>query len=105
MKIELDKTYLVTTDQWFFAPDGRNYRAAFGTVNGIHSSEETLGIRTNAKSTNWYIELGRLTIAGCQIHYAVQTDECHMGEVLDYKVTEQGDCVKYTRPSDIFDAD
>lgn len=105
MNIEIGKTYLLTTSAWFFAPDGRTYRAAFGTVHGIHSSEETLGLRTNAKSTNWYVQIGALTIAGCQIEYAVQTDECDMGQVADYKVTEQGECVKYFRPSDIFDAD
>ncbi len=105
MNIEIGKTYLLTTNAWFFAPDGRTYRAAFGTVHGIHSSEETLGIRTNAKSTNWYVQIGSLTVAGCQIEYAVQTDECDMGEVFDYKVNDQGECVKYLRPSDIFDAD
>lgn len=105
MKIEIGKKYLITTNEWFFAPDGRTYRAAFGAVEGIYSSEDTLGVRTNAKSTNWYVQIGRVTIAGCQIHYAVQTDECDMGQVCDYKVTEQGECVKYFRPSDIFYAD
>lgn len=66
---------LVTTDGWFFAPDGEQYRAVFGTVRGIHSSEEVLGIRTNARSTNWYAEIGNTLLAGCQIHYCVKTDK------------------------------
>lgn len=74
MSYEIGKRYLITTDNWFRAPDGECYNAAFGTLRGIYSSEEALGVRTNAKSTNWYVQLGNLTIAGCQIHYVIQTD-------------------------------
>lgn len=65
---------LVTTDAWFFAPDGEQYKAVCGTVKGVYTAEETLGVKTNAKSTNWYVEIGNMTIAGCQIHYAIKTD-------------------------------
>lgn len=38
-----------------------------------------LGIKTNMKSTNWFAKVGcedkHVIIAGCQIHYAVKTDE------------------------------
>jgi hypothetical protein len=69
--IQLGDKVLVTTDNWFIAPDGEQYRAVFGTVKGIHRDEEMLGIKTNARSTNWYAEIGNVLIAGCQIHYAV----------------------------------
>jgi len=71
--IQLGDKVLVTTDNWFLAPDGEQYRAVFGTVKGIHRDEEALGIKTNARSTNWYAEVGNVLIAGCQIHYAVKT--------------------------------
>lgn len=45
---------LVTTDGWFFGPDGRQYRGAWGTLHGVASDFETLGVKTNARSTNWY---------------------------------------------------
>ena len=67
--------FLITTDGWFFAPDGRQYRAVHGTVKGILDSQEALGIKTNARSTNWYVEIGDCIIAGCQIHYAIKCDE------------------------------
>lgn len=73
-KIKPGDTVLVTTEGWFFAPDGNNYRAVYGTFHGIESSEETLGVKTNAKSTNWYALVGNMTIAGCQIHYVINTD-------------------------------
>lgn len=63
---------LITTDNWFFAPDGQNYRAVYGTVRGVFSDTETLGIKTNAKSTNWYVQIGKMCIAGCQIHYVIE---------------------------------
>lgn len=65
---------LITTDGWFFGPDGELYKSVFGTIKGVYSSEETLGIKTNAKSTNWYVVIGNMTLAGCQIHYAIETD-------------------------------
>src|SRR3546814_15952739 len=68
---------LITTDNWFYAPDGKSYRAAFGTVKAIRSSEIALGVKTNSKSTNWYVEVGNMLIAGCQIHYAVRTADCY----------------------------
>jgi hypothetical protein len=75
MKPELHKKYLITTDKWFFAPDGEQYRAVFGTVTSIEYDESLFGIKTNENSTNWYVIIGNMIIAGCQIHYAVQTDE------------------------------
>ena len=67
--------YLITTDNWFIAPDGEQYRAVFGTVAEIQSDEETLGIKTNRGSTNWYVVIGNMIVAGCQIHYCIRTDE------------------------------
>jgi len=72
--INVGDKVLVTTDAWFLAPDGESYRAVFGTVNAILKDEDTLGIKTNSKSTNWYASVGNMLIAGCQIHYAIKTD-------------------------------
>lgn len=67
-------SFLITTDNWFFAPDGSCYRAVWGKVQ-IFNSEETLGVKTNVRSTNWYAIVGegdkQVIVAGCQIHYAV----------------------------------
>lgn len=76
MTPELNKKYLITTDKWFLAPDGKMYRGVFGTVKSIDSDEKLLGVKTNSKSTNWYLQIGNMIIAGCQIHYAVQSDSC-----------------------------
>lgn len=72
--MEIGEKYLITCDQWFVAPDGNDYRAVFGTVHGVDHADEALGVRTNAKSTNWYVRIGNMVVAGCQIHYAVRTD-------------------------------
>jgi hypothetical protein len=68
------KKYLISTDDWFIAPDGESYKSAFGTVHGVADSAEVLGIKTNARSTNWYVLIGDMLIAGCQIHYVTRTD-------------------------------
>lgn len=86
--------YLISTDSWFHAPDGKLYRAVWGEVQILEDS--FLGVKTNSKSTNWYAKIGseenHLIIAGCQVHYAVRCDkkprdtnvmdfEIHNGEV------------------------
>lgn len=73
---EHEGNYLVTTDNWFIAPNGKQYRSVWGKV--VLVNDTVLGIKTNAKSTNWYAVIGdgdsKIIIAGCQVHYAI---ECH----------------------------
>ena len=68
------KNYLINTSEWFIAPDGDSYKAVYGTLKGVFSSEETLGVKTNARSSNWYVVIGNMIVAGCQILYAMETD-------------------------------
>jgi len=79
MRPEIGSKYLITTDSWFFANDGNQYKAVFGEITSIRDAEDTLGVKTNARSTNWYVLIGNkdenLLIAGCQIHYAMKTDK------------------------------
>lgn len=93
MKYKLGRKYLITTDSWFLAPDGESYKAVFGTLVGVFADTEILGgIKPNRNSANWYVEIGNMIIAGCQIHYALRTDNCssfgqsrdleHNGEIL-----------------------
>jgi len=74
MHHQIGKKYLITTNNWFCAPDGRMYNAVFGTVHAVLSDEQTLGIKTNRGSTNWYVSIGSMLIAGCQVHYAIKTE-------------------------------
>lgn len=76
--MQIGKKYLVTADNWFFAPDGENYRAVFGTVHDVVDSEQALGMRTNRNSTNWYVVIGDMIMAGCQVHYAMRADSCNL---------------------------
>lgn len=51
----IGKKVLVTTDNWFFAPDGIQYRAVYGTLVGIQTSEQALGVKVNARSQDWFM--------------------------------------------------
>lgn len=97
--------YLISCDNWFFAPDGENYRAVFGTVHGVQDAESVLGVKTNARSTNWYVLIGDMVLAGCQIHYAIRTDavsfDAPLAEVDHDGARHKVDCA-LTR---IYDAD
>lgn len=93
MEPKLGEKYLITTNNWFIAPDGDQYRGVFGTIHAILNDEEALGIKTNRHSSNWYVHIGNMFIGGCQIHYAIRTDSVsivppnrqieHKGELKD----------------------
>lgn len=99
--IKVGDKAIITTDNWFYAPDGRQYRAVFGTIKAVRSAEETLGIVPNAKSTNWYVEIGNMIIAGCQIHYVLKTDTCNIEDCFNWEYIE-GEVRYYKSPSNIY---
>jgi hypothetical protein len=67
---------LVTTDDWFQAPDG-TFKAAWGPCTVI-KAEDLLGFKP-AQSTNWFLQVGyppnSVLIAGCRIHYAMPMEK------------------------------
>lgn len=98
------ETYLITSSSWFIAQDGHQYRAVWGTVHGIHDSLQVLGIRTNAKSTNWYIHVGNMTIAGCQVHHAIRCREPHLGDIRMLQGNAERPEAVYATRSHIYNA-
>ena len=102
--IVIGQTAIVTTDNWFYAPDGRLYKAAFGTIHGVETAERSLGVRPNGRSTNWYLRIGCLVIAGCQVHYVLRTDTCSFDRPSDWQVHE-GKLFEFDRPTSIFNAE
>lgn len=102
LNIEAGQKALITTDNWFFAPDGNSYRAVFGTVKAVRTAEESLGVKPNAKSTNWYVEIGNMTIAGCQVHYAIRTDECSSDRGRDWNSSAEHGCNEFERPCAVY---
>ena len=99
--------YFITTDSWFFAPDGKQYRAAWGSIQIVEDS--ILGIKTNRNSSNWYIRIGNETnhiiVAGCQIHYAIASEtRPNTDSVQDYTNGDSGINI-YQRPTNIYIAE
>ena len=99
------KKLLVTTNNWFYAPDGKQYRAAWGTVKAAVNAEHALGIKVNRQSADWYLQIGNLTIAGCQIHYVVESNLCSFAEAPDWAASAEKGINNYNRPSAIYNAD
>lgn len=89
----MEGNYLITTDGWFIAPNGRQYKSAWGKIEIIKDS--MLGLETNRNSTNWYAKIGGeeryVIVAGCQIHYAVRCDEVpNIDKSMDWTVGDNG---------------
>ena len=83
--------YLITTDNWFYAPNGKQYNAVWGNVEIV--SDSILGIKTNVRSSNWFAKVGseenHVIVAGCQIHYAIKCKlKPHDGDVVDNRLHE-----------------
>lgn len=82
----MNGNYLITTDGWFRAPDGKQYNAVWGYCTVVPATEMLGGISPNRNSANWGVKVGRgddhIYIAGCQIHYAFRCDEVYAGLCL-----------------------
>jgi len=104
MNINIGDKCLITTDNYFVAPDGKQYRSVFGTVKAVHDAQTVLGIKPNAKSTNWYVEIGNMILAGCQIHYLVKTDKVSYNMITD-TTWGGGIYTTFTRETVIYNAD
>lgn len=72
--IENGKYYLITTDEWFYSPNGYQCRAVWGKCE-ILTTEKVFNFTPAKPSTNWFVKCGDMIIAGCQIHYAIECDE------------------------------
>lgn len=103
--IEKNDKVIVTVDKWFYAPDGKQYRAVYGTVKEIVRAENLIGVVPRPPSTNWYLEIGNMIIAGCQIHYVLKTDHCNKDSAVDWTSDAQHGCKEYLRPCAIYFAD
>jgi len=104
----MEGKYLITTDNWFYAPDGKQYRAAWGEVEIVE--DNILGIKTNRVSTNWFAKIGDdkkyIIIAGCQIHYAIKCEnKPNINDVEDWSTIAEKECVIYKRPTTIYIAE
>jgi hypothetical protein len=99
----IGKNVLCTTQSWFTAPNGQEYRSVFGELKGIHKDDLALGFTVNRSHANWFIEVGNMVIAGCQILYFCQTEECNLEE-FDSWHTHEGVVVMSKKPSLIYNA-
>lgn len=99
--------YLITTDCWFYAPDGKKYRAVWGEVEIIEDS--FLGVKTNRNSTNWFARVGgeekSVLVAGCQIHYAVKSEKAPNVDYVKDVCYGDGKKEEFVRPTEIYIAE
>jgi hypothetical protein len=91
--------YLITTDNWFIAPDGKHYRAVWGNCQTV-TAEEALGLVPNRNSANWFVKVENngeeVVLAGCQIHYAVSCKERPNTKQTEQNIDERGKVVRDT---------
>lgn len=100
IKEYLNQKVLVTTQNWFVAPDGKEYRSAWGTLKGVHEAGKTLGFIPNRSHANWFLEVGKMNIMGCQVLYVIQCPEKpNVDEKVKCWSNQNGDFKEYERPT------
>lgn len=98
-----NQSVLITTSSWFFAPDGQEYRAVWGTLKGIHEAGKTLGFIPNRSHANWFIEIGGMVIMGCQVMYVIACPaKPNVGTVHTWKTDEHKGIMEYDKPTSIY---
>jgi hypothetical protein len=92
MITEQYKNYLITTSDWFFGPDGEQYKAVYGPAS-LCKAKDLLGF-VPRRSADWFVSVGthdkHIHIAGCQIHYAIRTDDRPMQILSTYVDKDTG---------------
>jgi hypothetical protein len=97
---------LITTLNWFVGPDGKHYKAVWGTLKGIHEAGKTLGFIPNRAHANWFLEVGSMTIMGCQATYVqLHNDKPNTERVQDWHSDVANGCKEFERPSSILIVD
>jgi hypothetical protein len=102
MNNHLNKKVLITTLGWFIAPDGKEYRAVWGTLKAVHEAGKTLGFIPNRSHANWFIEIGDMIIMGCQVMYFIQTDSINKGEADWWGTSNDGEVKQQKAPCKIY---
>lgn len=100
--------YLLTTDAWFVAPNGIQYKSVWGEVSVLDDS--VLGVKTNRNSSNWFVRIGsddnHVIIAGCQIHYAARCEfRPNTDRTSDYTEDASNGVTEFERPSIVYIAE
>jgi hypothetical protein len=99
----IGKKVLMTTDRWFFAPDGNQYRAVWGTLKVIHEAGKSLGFIPNRSHANWFYEIGNMIIMGCQVLYITACpDKPNTEPTAERKIGEKGEVYEYKVPTVIY---
>lgn len=104
MKEHLDKNCLVTTQGWFIAPDGKEYRSVYGKLKAVHEAGKTLGFIPNRSHANWFIEIGNMIIMGCQVMYFIQTDKVNLDKATHWTASDEKGIKEDLAPSKIYNA-
>lgn len=99
----LNQKVLITTQSWFYGPDGVQYRAVWGTLKSVTSAKDALGFSVNHSHANFYVHIGNTIIAGCQALYCVRCDQRPKFEAVKHAMynNEHGLSI-IDRPNEIY---
>lgn len=84
----INQKVLISTNDWFVGPDGKDHRAVWGTLKGVHEAGKHLGFIPNRAHANWFYEVGEIIIMGCQVKYMCLCPDQPKTDVRAWKLSE-----------------
>ena len=78
----INKPVLITLKDWFYAPNGEQYRAVFGIFKGVQKTEYFLGVPKDRSHANWFFKVGSMSVPGCLFANLIETEEVNLGTAL-----------------------
>lgn len=102
----INKNVLFTCNQWFTAPDGKDYKVVYGTLKAILKTDDVFGFsaRATAGHVNYIFEVGNMVIAGCQVQYGVLCPTPPDFQTKPNWLAHEGKIIPYDRPNVIYNA-
>lgn len=104
MRNLIGKKVLVSCSDWFIAPDGKEYKAAWGTLNGIVSDED-MKLKMARMHANFYLLVGKFMIAGCEAKFVIESEQRPNTEESLGWTHHEGNLKTFSRPSLIYFAE
>lgn len=101
----IGKQVLASCQNWFVGPDGKDYKAIYGTFKAVTEASKAVGFIPNRSHANWFYSIGGMVIMGCQIMYLMECKEPPSKERSMGWHVHEGKVLESDRPCLIYFAD
>jgi hypothetical protein len=71
---------LITLEEWFTAPDGKQYQAVHGKLLAVRKTEDAPGFNPSRVRANWLYQFEGMAVMGHQVGHVIAAEEVNTGD-------------------------